>query len=410
MSVVVSDACGWLLDSHSFINEHYVCCLTKHGCSQQSAAYTFKREYFNIERPYIVSKPTENGETGQSMHDLKTPSAVQKGKGRKRKRSLNQGELDSEVYHDKIRLLVQEGTRSLVEMSQTLGYMIGVVASKATETMTPPDCHLADMCDMAKSLHLDDGGADDACPQSIWGDDDALDLFSRLTENPRDQSCEMTLMRGRYLIPPRCKFLLSDITCTQPLRNSGETFDLIVLDPPWENKSVKRSSRYSFLPSSQLKQLPVDVLSSPECLVVTWVTNRPRHLRFVKEELYPHWGVQVLAEWLWVKVTRAGEFVFPLDSPHKKPYELMVLGRKSYNSTSSNETVATRPSPGCQRSLSSAFPKTLTLRCLELFARNLQSDWTSWGNEVLKFQHISYFTKDSTNTHQPNEEKAHITV
>lgn len=78
MSVVVSDACGWLLDSHSFINEHYVCCLTKHGCSQQSAAYTFKREYFNIERPYIVSKPTENGETGQSMHDLKTPSAVQK--------------------------------------------------------------------------------------------------------------------------------------------------------------------------------------------------------------------------------------------------------------------------------------------------------------------------------------------
>lgn len=30
--------------------------------------------------------------------------------------------------------------------------------------------------------------------------------------------------------------------------------------------------------------------------------------------------------------------------------------------------------------------------CLELFARSLQQGWTSWGNEVLKFQHSSYFT------------------
>lgn len=31
-------------------------------------------------------------------------------------------------------------------------------------------------------------------------------------------------------------------------------------------------------------------------------------------------------------------------------------------------------------------------KCLELFARNLHPGWTSWGNEVLKFQHSSYFT------------------
>lgn len=31
-------------------------------------------------------------------------------------------------------------------------------------------------------------------------------------------------------------------------------------------------------------------------------------------------------------------------------------------------------------------------KCLELFARNLQPGWTSWGNEVLKFQHTAYFT------------------
>lgn len=35
-------------------------------------------------------------------------------------------------------------------------------------------------------------------------------------------------------------------------------------------------------------------------------------------------------------------------------------------------------------------------RCLELFARSLQPGWTSWGNEVLKFQHASYFTVTQT--------------
>lgn len=27
------------------------------------------------------------------------------------------------------------------------------------------------------------------------------------------------------------------------------------------------------------------------------------------------------------QITHSGEFVFPLDSPHKKPYECLVLGR-----------------------------------------------------------------------------------
>lgn len=35
-------------------------------------------------------------------------------------------------------------------------------------------------------------------------------------------------------------------------------------------------------------------------------------------------------------------------------------------------------------------------KCLELFARSLLPGWTSWGNEVLKFQHSSYFTVTQT--------------
>ena len=61
--------------------------------------------------------------------------------------------------------------------------------------------------------------------------------------------------------------------------------------------------RYSYLSPLQIKQIPVPKLAAPSCLVVTWVTNRQKHLRFVKEELYPSWSVEVVAEWHWVKVS-----------------------------------------------------------------------------------------------------------
>lgn len=61
--------------------------------------------------------------------------------------------------------------------------------------------------------------------------------------------------------------------------------------------------RYSHLSSWQIKQIPVAALAAPDCLIVTWVTNRQKHLRFVKDELYPHWSVKTLAEWHWVKVS-----------------------------------------------------------------------------------------------------------
>eukprot|EP00061_Rhincodon_typus_P017767 g46614.t1 len=152
-----------------------------------------------------------------------------------------------------------------------------------------------------------------------------LNLLGHLTENSTDCARIVMLMGQRYLLPPHSSFLLSDISCMEPLLGYKK-YDVITLDPPWENKSVKRSKGYSHLFPWQIQQIPVPALSAPGCLVVSWVTNRQRHLRFVKEELYPSWSVDVVAEWHWVKITQHGEFVVPLDSTHKKPYEILVLG------------------------------------------------------------------------------------
>ena len=52
----------------------------------------------------------------------------------------------------------------------------------------------------------------------------------------------------------------------------------------------------------QIKALPVPQLLAPGALVCLWVTNKYKYIRFVKNELFPHWSVELVAEWHWVKV------------------------------------------------------------------------------------------------------------
>lgn len=351
-------------------------------------------------------------------------------KKRKRKHSeLNQGEVDSQAFHEKIRSVILEGAKSLVDSVRSLGYLNGVTDT-VKEPLPSQECSLVALCEMAKELPLVDDEEQDKCVQLLVAEDGCtshVDLFSRVTENRADWATVVTLMGEEYVIPPHTAFLLSDFTRIQPLVHYGRRFDLIVMDPPWENKSVKRSRRYSSLPSTQLKRLPIPLLASPNCLVVTWVTNRPSHLRFVRDELYPHWGVEVVAEWFWVKVTTSGQFVFPLDSRHKKPYEVLVLGRYRSSVNNSSSSSETSEVPVEDQRLIVSIPSALhsqkpplsevlkpyvgaEAKSLELFARSLQPGWTSWGNEVLKFQHTSYFTLMTTDDRAdvPEEEATEV--
>ncbi|KAL1270537.1 hypothetical protein QQF64_029553 [Cirrhinus molitorella] len=414
MSVVCADSCGWLLDSCAHIDEGFQRCVSYSDGLEKPKYFKccFKREYFNTLKPHVqIQQNTDILNTANLSNAEHAKPDLQTRKKRKRKqRDLNTGELDAHIYHGKVRSVVLEGSRALLEAGRQCGYLTEALTAPPSESVLSHECRLAALCDMAKQLPLMDESVE-APVQTLNRDglDQSLDLFSYITENPSDCAYEVTLMKEKYLLPPRSRFLLSDITRIHPLVNSGDKFDLIVLDPPWENKSVKRSNRYSALPSSQLKQLPVPALAAPECLVVTWVTNRAKHLRFIKEELYPNWAVEVLAEWLWVKVTRSGEFVFPLDSPHKKPYEVLVLGR--YRSTTDHTVRSSAAEDLPEQRLLISVPSVLHShkpslsavlkpyisrkpRCLELFARSLQCDWTSWGNEVIKFQHSSYFTRE----------------
>nr|KAF6471814.1 methyltransferase like 4 [Molossus molossus] len=456
MSVVHQLSPGWLLDHLSFINNinyqvhqhHEPCCsrsepstslhldsMSSFGSSAKFIAsdsttkpenddggscevfiqqYIFRSELFDITKPYITSavhkECQQNNENEDLMNGVKKEISISTlGKKRKRCAVFNQGELDAMEYHEKIRGLILDGSSQIIQEGLKSGFLhpLSEKRDKCNESIALPldTCSLSELCEMAK--HLPSLNEIELLTLQLVENDMSVteqDLFSRIVENNSNFTKMITLMGQKYLVPPKSSFLLSDISCMHPLLNCKKTYDVIVMDPPWQNKSVKRSNRYSYLSPLQIKQIPVPKLAAPNCLVIIWVTNRQKHLRFVKEELYPLWSVEIVAEWHWLKITNSGEFVFPLDSPHKKPYEGLILGRFQGKTALPLRNMLPIP----DHKLIVSVPCTLHSHkpplaevlkdyikpdgeCLELFARNLQPGWTSWGNEVLKFQHVDYF-------------------
>ncbi|EHH58785.1 Methyltransferase-like protein 4 [Macaca fascicularis] len=465
MSVVHQLSAGWLLDHLSFINkinyqlhQHHEPCCSKNefttsvhfeslqmdsvsssgACAAFIASdpttkpenddggnyemftqkFVFRPELFDVTKPYIT--PAVHKECQQSNEKEDLMNGVKKeisisiiGKKRKRCVIFNQGELDAMEYHTKIRELILDGSLQLIQEGLKSGFLYPLFEKqdKCSKPITLPldTCNLPELCEMAK--HLPSLNEMEHQTLQLVEEDTSVteqDLFLRVVENNSSFTKVITLMGQKYLLPPKSSFLLSDISCMQPLLNYRKTFDVIVIDPPWQNKSVKRSNRYSYLSPLQIKQIPIPKLAAPNCLLVTWVTNRQKHLRFIKEELYPSWSVEVVAEWHWVKITNSGEFVFPLDSPHKKPYEGLILGRVQEKTALPLRNADVNVLPIPDHKLIVSVPCTLHSHkpplaevlkdyikpdgeYLELFARNLQPGWTSWGNEVLKFQHVDYF-------------------
>ncbi|XP_006761927.1 PREDICTED: methyltransferase-like protein 4 isoform X1 [Myotis davidii] len=456
MSVVHQLSPGWLLDHLSFINkinyqvhQHHESCCSKNeptasvhldsvssfgsstkfiasdsttkpkndgggNCEMFIQKYIFRSELFDITKPYITSaihkECQQNNEKEDLMNGVKKEISISAlGKKRKRCVGFNQGELDAMEYHEKIRGLILDGSSQIIQEGLKSGFLhpLSEKQDKCNEpvTLSFDTCNLSELCEMAK--HLPSLNETELLTLQLMENDMSVteqDLFSRIVENNSRFTKMITLMGQKYLVPPKSSFLLSDISCMHPLLNCRKTYDVIVIDPPWQNKSVKRSNRYSYLSPLQIKQIPIPKLAAPNCLVITWVTNRQKHLRFVKEELYPSWSVEIIAEWHWLKITNSGEFVFPLDSPHKKPYEGLILGRVQEKTTLPLRNMVPIP----DHKLIVSVPCTLHSHkpplaevlkdyikpdgdCLELFARNLQPGWTSWGNEVLKFQHVDYF-------------------
>ena len=209
---------------------------------------------------------------------------------------------------------------------------------------------------------------------------------------------------GAFILPKKCRYFSADIGDLE--RSLGNhKFDLILMDPPWENKHISRLKRRknetgynTLLNQNVFDQIPIETMLETDGILVTWCTNSARHLDDLKSAI-KRWNLSVSAEWLWLKVTQSGETVSPLESSHSKlPYERLILAQsKPTISHTDGHVIVSVPSaihshkPPLDRILNS-----LGLNCnrkLEIFGRYLLPDWTTFGNQALQLQHESYFDK-----------------
>ncbi|TRY75362.1 hypothetical protein TCAL_00764 [Tigriopus californicus] len=219
--------------------------------------------------------------------------------------------------------------------------------------------------------------------------------------NDQDASKIVRLADRKYILPPRCELILDDISAIAHLRRANRKFDIILADPPWENRHIKRKSEYAMMSNEDLARLPIQDLLHDHGYLIIWCTLSQRHQTELEGWL-DRWDCELLTRWFWLKVTKCGEPVIDLEKAHKRPYEVILIARKR---TSSNPIpshfrkeliVCSVPSghhshkPPLSQILDEILPTSPSRKCLELFGRYLVPHWTTLGNECIKFQDIDY--------------------
>jgi N6-adenosine-specific RNA methylase IME4 len=252
------------------------------------------------------------------------------------------------------------------------------------------------------------------------------DIADRLVSNPHDLCTRLVLGSHAYHIPPRSKFILSDVShfglVPEAFSKSFTRgcFDFIVMDPPWPNRSVRHAKAYKICESRSkdpfLCVLPVlnSTLRS-DGYVGIWVTNKATIRQVVLDSLDQE-GFQLCQEWVWMKTTADGDPVTPLDGLWRRPYEVLLLFRRKQSpkcgtaDVSEQAIVSTLVTSGprhvfvavpghhsqkpCLREfIEPLFNNAAGYQALEIFARNLTAGWCSWGDEVLKFNWEAHWDK-----------------
>jgi N6-adenosine-specific RNA methylase IME4 len=225
------------------------------------------------------------------------------------------------------------------------------------------------------------------------------DLYGSVTINGADGATLIGVDGTSFIVPEKATFLLSSIQAGSPTFQAAcevfnQNFDVVLMDPPWSNRSVRHGKAYSTREDQLADPFKQVVPVVKSCLsaigiVAIWVTNKATVQNQV-QRCMTDLGLSLSEEWIWVKITSRGEPILPLDGVWRKPYEKCLLFRRDATRAHPNRRLIFgvpdihSRKPSLHPLLKDLYPENS--RSLELFARGLTASWWSWGDEVLKFQ------------------------
>ncbi|KAK0643595.1 MT-A70 family [Cercophora newfieldiana] len=245
-------------------------------------------------------------------------------------------------------------------------------------------------------------------------------IYSRGPSPPPATDNNINTDPSPFLIPEDSHYLHGTISAQREtfLSSAFPSFNLILLDPPWPNRSAKRK-RGGYHPVRDfesirdlLSLIPVASHLAVDGLVGVWVTNSPQSadlLTAPQGGLFAQWDVELVGEWVWLKVTTEGEPIVSLDSAWRKPWERLLIGRKRGGKGGRSlpgTVIVTVPDvhsrkPNLRRLFEEDGLVPTGYRALEVFARNLTAGWWSLGDEVLLFQHRDHWAEPTSEDTTP---------
>ncbi|CAL8099847.1 unnamed protein product [Prunus armeniaca] len=376
---------------------------------------------FRVSPSAYYSRSFDSKHAGQ---EARVSSNFRKRKRKEKKpQPLNDRERAADQRHQEVRPFLLKAHESLVRATELLEVVSNLKGNLGPSTSSPGAeqslvelgrVWQAPLYEITLNFHPNDNAREDGgAPTIQYCEQRAFPVFNNLVVNETSEDVEAELLNSQYILPPESSFYMSDLGQIHNLI-PAETdcgFNLIVIDPPWENGSARQKQRYSTLPNRYFLSLPVkQICHTDGALVALWVTNREKLRGFVEKELFPAWGVKYVATFFWLKVKADGSLISDLDLFHHRPYECLLLGLVHGKVTDSKQLSSTKPilpdnqimlsipgdysrKPPIAGLLHEYAPRLQRGRCIELFAREMTAGWISWGNEPLRFQESKNFMK-----------------
>lgn len=363
MSILFATGEGWIVCHSKYINELYAK-VNNRNKNDNFFSLQFNKDLFNINSKYLRQNQLQS-----------ISSSTFKRVRRKRAKNLLDDDFLKEVKH------VKEMFSNFMNYSESKKIF-------------------------SKSVELDNNEAALAISRQLYQINEQLFNESFIEGSYNGEESTISVIENEeFVLPKNCEYFCFDVRQLSEKLEFKNQFDFILIDPPWWNKSIRRKKRkfiessYKMMYNEEVAKLQIGKLISKKGIVAVWCTNSASNLRCILDEMFPSWGVKFIAKWYWVKVTMSGETVCDFSETHgKQPYELLIIGASESNSEIPREKLIVSV-PSAMNShkppLSEIFAPYLkeNPKCLEIFARYLLPNWTSFGYEALKFQHISFFTR-----------------